>query len=271
MNDNTVAFIGAGNMARAVIAAMVKQGYPAENIIAANRSSPKLEALQAEFGIQVTTDNIHAAQVADVIVLAVKPQLMADVCLDLIAKAPEIQEKLFVTVAAGLPVTKYESWLGDIRMVRAMPNTPAQVGLGVTGLYPSRCSNYEKSFVDQLFSPCGLTVWLETEDKINDIIALTGSAPAYFFYFMQAMQQVGEELGFSAEQARAMVLQTASGAAALAQDSGLPFVQLREQVTSKGGTTHEAIESFRRDGLEQSVKTAMFAAIHRAEELAKTL
>lgn len=271
MNENTVAFIGAGNMARAVIAAMVKQGYPADNIIAANPGTAKLDALAADFGIQTTTDNVQAVQRADVIVLAVKPQLMAEVCRDLIAKAPAIQEKLFVTVAAGLPVSKYESWLGDIRIIRAMPNTPAQVGLGVTGLYPSRCSNYEKSFVDQLFSPCGLTVWLDNEAQINDIIAVTGSAPAYFFYFMQAMQQTAEQLGFAPEQAQAMVLQTARGAAALAAESGLAFSELRQQVTSKGGTTHEAIESFRRDRLEQSVKNAMQAAIKRAEELARTL
>ena len=271
MNENTVAFIGAGNMARALIAALVKQGYPAHNIIAANPSSDKLTALAADFGIATTNDNIAAVLQADVIVLCVKPQLMANVCQDLIAQAPSIQEKLFVTVAAGIPVSRYESWLGEVRLVRAMPNTPSQVGLGVTGLYPSRCSNYEKSFVDQLFQPAGLTVWLDDESQINAIIAVTGSAPAYFFYFMQAMQEMAVQLGFDHEQARAMVLQTAAGSAALAAQADVSFEQLRAQVTSKGGTTHEAIESFRRDGLELSVKTAMQAAIRRAEELAATL
>lgn len=271
MNDNTVAFIGAGNMSRCIIAGMVRNGYPAANIIAANPSRSKLDALSAEFGIQITQDNLEAVTKADVIVLAVKPQLMADVCLQLKEHAPECLEKLFVTVAAGLPVAKYESWLGEVRLIRTMPNTPAAVGLGVTGIFPSRCSNYEKAFVDGIFCSVGKTVWLQEEEQINAIIALTGSAPAYFFYFMQAMQQVGESLGFSTEEARAMVVQTALGAATLTAQSALPFADLRAQVTSKGGTTHEAIETLRQGGLENLVKDAMLAAIARAEALAKTL
>ncbi len=272
MNENTVAFIGAGNMARAVIAALIQQGYPKENIIATNPTTPKLEALAAEFGIETTTDNIKAAKLADVIVLCVKPQLMEGVCTALMAGAPEIFEKLFVTVAAGLPVAHYQRWLGaEVRLVRAMPNTPAQLGLGVTGLFPHRLSNYEKSFVDKLFRGCGLTSWLEDESQINAIVAVTGSAPAYFFYFMQSMEQVAEELGFSAEEARAMVAQTALGAATLAAQSPLSFSELRSQVTSKGGTTHEAIETFKNGGLEPLVQKAMKAAIARAEEMAKTL
>jgi len=271
MNDNTVAFIGAGNMARSVIAALIKQGYPAANIIASNRNSEKLAALASEFAIQTTTDNVYAAKLADVIVLAVKPQFMAEVCQSIIAEAPEIHEKLFVTVAAGLPVSRYREWLGNIRIVRAMPNTPAQIGLGITGLYPSQCSNYEKSFVDQLFSGCGRNIWLDNEAQINHIIAVSGSAPAYFFYFMQAMQQQAESLGFSSEDARAIVAQTALGATTLAAQSRLSFAELRAEVTSKGGTTHEAIETFRARELEQTVAAAMQAAINRAEAIAATL
>lgn len=271
MNENTVAFIGAGNMARSVIAALIKQGYPAANIIASNRNPQKLAALSSDFAIQTTEDNVKAAQLADVIVLAVKPQFMAEVCQAMLAGAPEIHEKLFVTVAAGLPVSRYREWLGDIRIVRAMPNTPAQIGLGITGLYPSQCSNYEKSFVDQLFRGCGRNVWLEQEAQINHITAISGSAPAYFFYFMQAMQQQAEALGFATEEARAMVAQTALGAATLAAQSDLSFADLRAQVTSKGGTTHEAIETFRTRELEQTVAAAMQAAIARAEAIAETL
>jgi pyrroline-5-carboxylate reductase len=152
-----------------------------------------------------------------------------------------------------------------------MPNTPAQIGLGVTGLYPSQCSNYEKSFVDQLFSGCGRNIWLDDEAQINHIIAVSGSAPAYFFYFMQAMQQQAETLGFSSADARAMVAQTALGAATLAAKSDLSFADLRAEVTSKGGTTHEAIETFRARELEQTVAAAMQAAIARAEAMATTL
>ena len=271
MNDNTVAFIGAGNMARCIIGGMVKTGYPAANIIAANPSQPKLDALAADFGIEVTQDNLVAVEKADVIVLSVKPQMMAAVCEALIAGVPEIAEKLFVTVAAGLPVSRYETWLGPVRLMRTMPNTPSLVGLGVTGIFSSRCSNYEKAFVDAMFSATGRTVWLEQESQINDIIAVTGSAPAYFFYFMQAMAQKAEALGFSQDEAGAMVTQTALGAATMAQQSDLSFADLRAQVTSKGGTTDEAIESLRHAGFETIVADAMQAAIRRAEEMAKTL
>ncbi|ALZ75040.1 pyrroline-5-carboxylate reductase [Rheinheimera sp. F8] len=271
MNDNTVAFIGAGNMARCIIGGMVNTGYPAANIIAANPSRPKLDALAADFAIEVTQDNLLAVQKADVIVLSVKPQLMGEVCRQLIAGVPDISEKLFVTVAAGLPVSRYEEWLGPVRLMRAMPNTPSLVGLGVTGIFSSRCSNYEKSFVDSMFSATGKTVWLDEESQINDIIAVTGSAPAYFFYFMQAMTQKAELLGFSPDEAHQMVVQTALGAATMAARSPLSFADLRAQVTSKGGTTHEAIETMRNAGLELLVADAMQAAIRRAEEMANTL
>lgn len=271
MNDNRVAFIGAGNMARCVIAAMLKAGYPKENIMAANRSQPKLTDLAADFGIKTSLSNTEAADWADVIVLAVKPQMMQEVCATLLETAHECTDKLFVTLAAGISVHRYEEWLGQIRLVRAMPNTPALVGLGVTGLYPSRCSNYERAFVDHMFSGTGMTVWLTEEAQINHIIAVTGSAPAYFFYFMQAMQQKAAQLGFSSAEASAMVAQTALGAATMAVQSSQSFAELRAQVTSKGGTTHEAISSFEAAGLEPMVAAAMQAAINRAEEMANSI
>ncbi len=271
MNDNTVAFIGAGNMARCVIASMVNAGYPAENIIAANRSQPKLTALAADYGIKTTLDNIEAVSKADIIVLAVKPQMMEDLCGQLLAAAPEIAEKLFVTIAAGIEVQRYEQWLGQVRLVRAMPNTPSLVGHGVTGLFPSRCSNYERAFVDHMFSGTGMNVWLEQEAQINNIIAVTGSSPAYFFYFMQSMQQVAEQLGFAPEQAKAMVAKTALGAATMALQSDEGFAQLRSNVTSKGGTTHEAVTTFANQGLEKMVADAMYAAIKRAEAMAQQI
>ncbi|KKL00745.1 pyrroline-5-carboxylate reductase [Rheinheimera mesophila] len=271
MIDNTVAFIGAGNMAQCIIGAMIRQGYPAENIIAANRNAEKLKVLESQYQIATTTDNIEAVTKADVIVLAVKPQMMAEVCQQIIEQAPESQEKLFISVAAGISIERFEQLLGQVRIIRAMPNTPALVGLGVTGLFPSRCSVYEQSFAEKLFAGTGKTVWLQREQDINAIIAVTGSAPAYFFYFMQAMQQVALELGFDEAQAKAMVAQTALGAATMAGQSELSFEALRAQVTSKGGTTHEAIETFKHHKLESMVKDAMYAAIRRAEDMANTL
>jgi pyrroline-5-carboxylate reductase len=266
-----VAFIGAGNMARCVIAAMVNAGYPAENIIAANRSQPKLTALAADYGIHTTLDNIEAVKKADVIVLAVKPQMMQDLCASLIAAAPEISEKLFVSLAAGITTARYQQWLGNIRFVRAMPNTPSLVALGVTGLFPTGCSNYEKAFVDHMFTGTGMTVWLDDEAQIDHVIAVTGSSPAYFFFFMQAMQQVAEQLGFDAGEAKKMVAQTALGAATMALNSEHSFDDLRAQVTSKGGTTHEAVTTFANQGLEKMVSDAMYAAIKRAQEMAQSL
>lgn len=265
-----IAFIGAGNMARAIIIGLVNSGVAAKNIIVANPSPEKRVLLSNEFGVQQTSDNIAAAKFADIIVLSVKPHFIGDVCQQL-SNALDISNKLFVSVAAGTTIAQIQQALNSpVALVRVMPNTPAQLGLGMSGLFASKeVSNEQKAASDKLMSAVGKIIWLETEDKINDIIAVAGSAPAYFFLFMEAMEKQAQILGFNAEESRMLVQQTALGAAQMVEHNSSAISTLRENVTSKGGTTFAALEQFRKDGLEKTVSNAMNAAITRAEEMAK--
>ncbi len=265
-----IAFIGAGNMARAIIIGLVNSGVAPKNIIVANPSSEKRVILANEFGVQQTSDNIEAAKFADIVVLSVKPHLICGVCQQL-SDAIDITNKLFVSVAAGTTVEQIQQALNQqVALVRVMPNTPAQLGLGMSGLFASKEVNSEqKAASDKLMSAVGKVIWLETEDKINDIIAVAGSAPAYFFLFMEAMEKQAQALGFNAQESRMLVQQTALGAAQMVEHNTAAISTLRENVTSKGGTTFAALEQFKKDGLEETVSNAMNAAITRAEEMAK--
>jgi pyrroline-5-carboxylate reductase len=265
-----IAFIGAGNMAKAIIVGLVNSGVAAKNIMVANPSPEKRVSLANEFGVQHTSDNIEAASFADIIVLSVKPHFICDVCQQL-SSALDISNKLFISVAAGTTVSQIQQALNcNAALVRVMPNTPSQLGLGMSGMFASKEVNDEqKAASDKLMSAVGKVIWLATEDKINDVIAVAGSAPAYFFLFMEAMEKQAQTLGFSAEESRMLVQQTALGAAQMVEHSSEEISTLRENVTSKGGTTFAALEQFRQDGIEQMVTNAMNAAIARAEEMAK--
>ncbi len=265
-----IAFIGAGNMARAIIIGLVNSGVAAKDIIVANPSPEKRVQLANEFGVQQTDDNIKASKFADIIVLCVKPHFICDVCQQL-SNAVDVANKLFVSVAVGTTVAQIQQALNtQSSVVRVMPNTPSQLGLGMSGMYASSEVNDEqKAASDKLMSAVGKVIWLETEDKINDIIAIAGSAPAYFFLFMEAMEKQAQTLGFSPEESRMLVQQTALGAAQMVEHNSVAISTLRENVTSKGGTTFAALEQFRKDGIEQMVSNAMNAAITRAEEMAK--
>ena len=265
-----IAFIGAGNMARAIIIGLVNSGVSAKNIIVANPSSEKRLQLANEFGVQQTNDNIAAANFADIIVLSVKPHFICDVCQQL-TTAINVSNKLFISVAAGTTVAQIQQALNcNAALVRVMPNTPSQLGLGMSGMFASKEVNTEqKAASDKLMSAVGKVIWLETEDKINNIIAVAGSAPAYFFLFMEAMEKQAQVLGFNAEESRMLVQQTALGAAQMVEHNAVAISTLRENVTSKGGTTFAALEQLRKDGIEQMVSNAMNAAIARAQEMAK--
>ncbi|UTA48221.1 pyrroline-5-carboxylate reductase [Simiduia sp. 21SJ11W-1] len=265
-----IGFIGAGNMSAAILGGMVKQGVAPERIIASNRSTPKLEALADEYGIHTSTDN-HQAAKADVVVLSVKPQMMKDVCLDL---APSLGHKpLIVTVAAGLPMSRYEQWLGaDQAIVRCMPNTPSLVGKGASGLFANaRVSDLQKSRVEEMMGAVGVTAWVAEESLIDAVIAVAGSAPAYFFLMMEAMIDQGEAMGLDRATARALTLQTAAGAAELAASADVPVDELRRRVMSPGGTTEQAVFSFERDDIRAIVSRAMTCCANRAAEMAKEM
>ena len=265
-----IAFIGAGNMARAIIIGLVNSGVAAKNIIVANPSTEKRQTLANEFGVLETSDNTKATDFADIIVLSVKPHLIDGVCQQL-TNALDISTKLFISIAAGRTIEQIQNALAcKASVVRVMPNTPSQLGLGMSGLFASKeVNNEDKAAADKLMCAVGKVIWLETEDKINDIIAIAGSAPAYFFLFMEAMEKHAQTLGFDEKESRMLVQQTALGAAQMVEHNHVPISTLRENVTSKGGATFAALEQFRHDNLETLVKDAMNAAIERAKEMAK--
>lgn len=266
-----IAFIGAGNMPQSIIGGMVRGGYPASSIYASNPSRPKLDTLAEHYAIHTSQDNLAVANAADVLVLSVKPQLMAEVCEHLRKNVPDLASKLVITIAAGIRIEKYHQYLGNnARIVRVMPNTPSLVGEGVSGITAdAQVTDADKQFVTNVFDYVGKTFWVKDEDGIDVLGAVAGSGPAYFFEFMAGLQKITEELGFSAEDARAMVQQTALGAAQMASQSKLSLVDLRKQVTSKGGSTAKGIEAYQAAELDTISARAVKAAVARNQEMAK--
>ncbi|MCC2618024.1 pyrroline-5-carboxylate reductase [Aestuariibacter halophilus] len=269
MQHRNIAFIGAGNMTKSIISGMVSSGYPSDRITASNPSRPKLDDLQQHFGINITHDNHAAVNDAEVVVLAVKPQLMEQVCQDL-AKHCDLSGKLFVSIAAGIPHKRLQQMLGgEYDVVRTMPNTPSALGKGMTGLYADASLDaQDKTYAGDLMGQVGDIVWVEDEAQINGVIAAAGSSPAYFFLFLQAMQEFTMTQGFDKDTARRMVQQAMLGSAEMVcHNPDLELSELRAQVTSKGGTTAQAVEHFQKNGLDKLVAGAMAAAIARAEEM----
>ncbi len=270
MQYRKITFVGAGNMAQAIIYGMVNTGYPAHLITVSAPSEKNRCQMEKQLKINQTANNIAAVQQAEVIVLAVKPQIMAEVCQQL--QQVDLTGKLIISIAAGISITRFYQLLGNnLPIIRVMPNTPSLIGFGMSGLYAApQVTNEEKEYCQQLMQSVGKICWLENEDEINLIIAVAGSAPAYFFLFMEAMQQHAEKLGLDPHTSRSLIEQTALGAAQLIINKpSLPISTLREQVTSKGGTTAEAIAIFQQHHLSETVAQAMDAAIARAIEMEK--
>ena len=269
MSQNTIAFIGTGNMSYAIIGGLINGGFAPNNIIATNRNAEKLAKVGNDFGIQVTNDNIRAIDQADYVVLSVKPQMMADLCQTIKDSGIAYQDKVFISVAAGIKVARLQEMLDHpVKMIRCMPNTPSLQSKGVSGLFSNNTSEQEKQFATEVFSATGIVTWLSEEDQINDIIAVTGSSPAYVFLFLEAIEQKAKELGFNAEQARELVQQVAVGASDMvAKSPDLSISQLRANVTSKGGTTAAAIAHLEQQNLTQTVADAMDACIARAQQM----
>ncbi len=267
----TIGFIGAGNMANSLIRGMLAQQFPVNQLFAADPDSTKLNVLQQECGINTGPNSELAAQ-CDILVLAVKPQVMEAVCTDL-ASFFDRHAPLIVSIAAGISCENLAKWLGpNVPIIRCMPNTPSLVGAGAAGLYA--LSNVEKSqrqICQTLMGSVGKCVWVEKENDIDAVTAVSGSGPAYFFLFMEAMQEAAIEMGLSEEIARTLTYQTALGAAELALSSKSSTAELRRNVTSPGGTTEKAIESFEAGGLRKLVAGALRAAQQRSISLAAEL
>ncbi len=272
MNNLKIAFIGGGNMARSLISGLIKAGYDRNLISVSNRSEGKLIALNKDFGIKTSLDNYEIAKDADVIVLAVKPQFMAEMLNQLTAKINDYKNRLIISLAAGVTVERLTGLLnGHKKIVRLMPNTPALIGYGVTGTFAAPDVNAEeKEFTNRILTAVGKVVWVEKESDINTVTAASGSSPAYFFLFMQYLIEHTKEMGLSEGQARTLVVETALGAAQMAiKNADVSLETLRSQVTSKGGTTFAAISKFEELNLKDSVSAAMDACVARAEEMQK--
>ena len=266
----TLAFIGAGAMAGALIGGLVHEGWPADRIVAACPSAGSGDHALLRHGIQMVADNHEALQQADIVVLAVKPQLMQAVVSDL-AESLQQQRPLVISVAAGITLSSLDDWAGGgMAVVRAMPNTPALLQRGATGLCANdRVSEAQKERAQQLMTAVGISLWCEDEGAIDAVTAVSGSGPAYFFLMMEAMIAAGQQLGLSYHQASQLVVQTAQGAAGMAATHSQDISALRRRVTSPGGTTEQAIQSFEKGGLAALVAEAMTACRDRAHAMAR--
>jgi pyrroline-5-carboxylate reductase len=267
-----IAFIGAGNMASSIIGGLVESGHPAAKISAADPYPPSLEKLQAIAPVTVSDNNADAVKDADVIILAVKPQVMAE-ATDSIASAVRATGAVAISIAAGVTINTMQTRLGaEAAIVRCMPNTPALIGCGASALYANpQVSARQKDFAQDILSAVGITAWVDTEAELDAITALSGSGPAYFFLFIEAMIAAGQKLGLSAETASLMAMQTALGSSRMALESDVDLVELRRRVTSPGGTTERAVASFEHGDIRQLVEDAMQAAADRAVEMAREM
>lgn len=269
LGPRRIGFIGAGNMAGSLIHGLLTRNVPARQIYASDIDARKLQQLSDQNGI-VTGGIASLANTVDVIILAVKPQVMHTVCEQL---APQLARPdcLVISIAAGIPLASLEAWLGAHRpIVRCMPNTPALVGEGASGLFANNnCTEEHRRLANAILGAVGISCWLQAEKDIDTVTALSGSGPAYFFLMMEAMEKAGVKLGLTADVARQLAIQTALGAGKLAASSDAPPAELRRRVTSPGGTTEQALLSFARDDFEDIIERAMSAAHTRAVELAK--
>lgn len=269
MSELKVAFIGGGNMATALIAGLAGKLTAGANIHVVDPNAAALDKLRAQYGVVTATQADGALSACDVIVLAVKPQSMREVAAQLLPLLDAAAPPLLVSIAAGIRAVDLSRWLGGYQaIVRCMPNTPALIGKGITGMVAADgVGTAQREAADAIMRAVGATVWLDHEDKIDAVTALSGSGPAYVFYFIEAMQQAATELGLSAEQGRQLALATFAGAAQLAVDATEPVGVLRERVTSKGGTTYAALTSMEAAGVKGAIVEAMKAAALRGKTL----
>ena len=265
-----ISFLGGGNMAHALIGGMLKQGFAASGIQVIDPGADARARLAAAYAVNSVESAEMLAEVGDLLVLAVKPQQMKDAVTPL---AGRLGDALVVSIAAGLDMATLSRWLGGHRrIVRCMPNTPALIGAGITGLCPfPEVSEGERAAAERVLSAVGSTVWIDDEGRMDGVTALSGSGPAYVFLFIEAMQQAAADLGFTPEQGRQLAIETVQGAAALAAQSSEPAAVLRERVTSKGGTTEAALRTMAEQGVKEGIIAGVKAAEARGRELGKLL
>jgi len=260
-----ICFIGGGNMANALIGGLLKRGFAAAHIRVVEISPENCARLHNEFGVRASADLAAGVTHSEFIVLAVKPQQLHELALQL---APVLSGQLIISIAAGIRAKDLARWLGTENIVRAMPNTPALIRSGITGLYPlPAVSAAHRHDAQTILSAVGSTLWLEVETMMDAVTAVSGSGPAYVFYFIEAMQKAAVELGFSQQDARLLVLDTFMGAVKLAESSNDDVSVLRSRVTSKNGTTERALLTMENKQLQQHIISAIHAAALRSEEM----
>jgi pyrroline-5-carboxylate reductase len=262
-------FIGGGNMAQALMIGLKNQQFAMKNITVIELDANKRLALGQDLGINAT-DDLARIQACDVIVLAIKPQQLPALAKTL---APLLNNQLIISIAAGIRLVDLSRWLGNYStIVRAMPNTPAQIQSGITGLYamPS-VTAAQIALADQVLCAAGATLWLDSEAKLDAVTAISGSGPAYVFYMIEALQAAAIDLGLNATQAKQLSLATFKGASFLADASNTPIASLREQVTSKGGTTEQGLLSLDNSKVKQAIVLAAQKACERAKSLGDEL
>jgi pyrroline-5-carboxylate reductase len=265
-----ITFIGGGNMATALIAGLAGKLTTAENIHVVDPNPEALERVHGAYGVSTATAIDEQVAAGEVVVLAVKPQQMREVAALL---RPHLSRQLVISIAAGIGGADLSRWLGGYgAIVRCMPNTPALIGQGITGMVAmAGATEQQREAADSILRAVGKTVWLDDESLIDPVTAVSGSGPAYVFYFLESMQQAAVEMGLSAGQGKELALATFLGAAQLAAQSDDPLEVLRQKVTSKGGTTHAAITSMEQAGVKAAIIEAMKAAAARGRELGDEL
>jgi pyrroline-5-carboxylate reductase len=264
-----VGFIGAGNMARSLAAGLLRNGWGPDQVLLSDPDPQQRRTIETVLGARAYCDNNEVAARAQILVLAVKPQVLADVARAL-APAVQARKPLVISIAAGVRLEDIERWLGGgLPLVRAMPNTAALICSGATGLYANeRTDETMREQAEKILRAVGVTVWLEDEYLIDAVTALSGSGPAYFFLVMEALEQAGIEAGLDPKQARLLTLETALGAAKMALEGHEEPAQLRQRVTSPGGTTEQAIKVLEEGGIRRLFREAVRAAVYRAREIA---
>ncbi len=268
----TIGFVGGGNMAASIIGGLVSSGFSPDSIFVTDLDQVKLQKLQQDFGICPVSSNDELVEKSSCVVLSVKPQVFKAVLQDML-EAVQLHKPLVVSIAAGIREKEISRWLGgDLAIVRTMPNTPALVRAGVTGMYANiKVSQKQRDFADNILSAVGSTVWLQEEEQLDAVTAISGSGPAYFFLVMEAMENAAKELGVDEQTARQLVLQTAFGAAKMAAQSDDSPTTLRKKVTSPGGTTEQGVLALENGGIRSAFASALKAAKRRSIELGNIL
>jgi len=269
LRKQNICFIGAGNMAKAIIGGLIKKSFPATQITACAPTESKLRVLKEELGVEVSCENKKAVSHADIILLCVKPQVLEEVCKQL--RGALDHQPLIISIAAGVELNSISAWLeGNGPIIRCMPNTPSQVLKGASGLFANaHVSEAQRCVATELFSAIGIVEWVDVEEKMHAVTALSGSGPAYIFLVIEAMEAAAVKQGLAPETARKLAAQTVAGAAEMVLSSALEPAQLKRNVMSPGGTTERAIQTFESLGLVAIFEQAMNAAAERSVTLSK--